>query len=106
MFFLALLPPVNRVRPRIPPPPPPTNPAEAKSPKSPESLPKIIEQLEKSNEVKKVMISPFYENVGFHNKTEAASSSSSQTTPPRKTGTVLIGIDYIVLIDVLIDYRY
>ncbi|XP_019117218.2 circularly permutated Ras protein 1 isoform X2 [Larimichthys crocea] len=81
----ALLPPVNRVRPRIPPPPPPTNPAEAKSPKSPESLPKIIEQLEKSNEVKKVMISPFYENVGFHNKTEAASSSSSQTTPPRKT---------------------
>ncbi|TKS89969.1 hypothetical protein D9C73_024099 [Collichthys lucidus] len=85
MFSLALLPPVNRVRPRIPPPPPPTNPAEAKSPKSPESLPKIIEQLEKSNEVKKVMTSTFYENLEFHNKTEAASSRSSQTTPPRKT---------------------
>uniref|UniRef100_UPI0037E8F33F circularly permutated Ras protein 1-like isoform X2 n=1 Tax=Semicossyphus pulcher TaxID=241346 RepID=UPI0037E8F33F len=82
----ALLPPVNRVRPRTPPPPPPT---EAKSPKSLQSPPKVIEQLEKSREVKKVeKPSPFYENAAFHKKTEAASSvsKSPQLTPtPRKT---------------------
>ncbi|KAG8009099.1 Circularly permutated Ras protein 1 [Nibea albiflora] len=87
----ALLPPVNRVRPRIPPPPPPTNPAEAKSPKSLQSSPKIIEQLEKSNGVKKAVTSILYENAEFHNKTEAASSLSSQTTPPRKTVETIKG---------------
>lgn len=90
--FLALLPPVNRLRPRTPPPPPPTNSAEAKSPKSPQSPPKIIEQLEKSREVKKV-VKPtvLYENAEFHNKPEAASSISvtpQQATPPRRAGTV------------------
>ncbi|XP_030255232.1 circularly permutated Ras protein 1-like [Sparus aurata] len=85
----ALLPPVNRVRPRIPPPPPPTNPAEAKSPKSLSPTPKMVEQLEKSKEVKtSVKPSIFYENAEFHNKAGAASPASrpvKQTTPPRKT---------------------
>ncbi|XP_029312478.1 circularly permutated Ras protein 1-like [Cottoperca gobio] len=85
----ALLPRVNRIRPRIPPPPPPTNSAEAKSPKSLQLTPKVIEQLEKSKEVKTaVKPSPFYENAKFHNKTEAASSNSitpQQTPLPRKT---------------------
>ncbi|XP_076616381.1 circularly permutated Ras protein 1-like isoform X1 [Chaetodon auriga] len=85
----ALLPPVNWVRPRAPPPPPPTNPAEAKSSKSLPSPTKIIEQLEKGREAKKVVKSTcFYENAEFHNKSEVASSISvtpQQTTPPRKT---------------------
>ncbi|XP_044035573.1 circularly permutated Ras protein 1-like isoform X2 [Siniperca chuatsi] len=85
----ALLPPVNRIRPRIPPPPPPTSSAEAKSPKSHPSPPKIIEQLEKSKGVKKVVKpTSFYENAEFHNKLETASSISitpQQTAPPRKT---------------------
>ncbi|XP_070783309.1 circularly permutated Ras protein 1-like isoform X1 [Enoplosus armatus] len=86
----ALLPPVNRIRPRIPPPPPPTNSAEAKSTKSIPSPPNIIEQLEKSREVKKAVkpTSPPYENAEFHNKKEAASSISitpQQTALPRKT---------------------
>ncbi|XP_059180809.1 circularly permutated Ras protein 1-like isoform X2 [Centropristis striata] len=85
----ALLPPVSRVRPRSPPPPPPTHSAEDKSPKSLRSSPKVIEQLEKSKEVKKAAKpTPFYENAEFHKKTGAAPSSSitpQQTTPPRKT---------------------
>ncbi|XP_018520033.1 LOW QUALITY PROTEIN: circularly permutated Ras protein 1-like [Lates calcarifer] len=83
----ALLPPVNRVRPSIPPPPPPTNPAEAKPPKFPRS-PKIFEQLEKSKVKKVVKPSPFYENAEFHNKQGTASSTSTiaeQTTSPRRT---------------------
>ncbi|GLD57522.1 circularly permutated Ras protein 1-like protein [Lates japonicus] len=83
----ALLPPVNRVRPSIPPPPPPTNSAEAKSPKFPRS-PKIFEQLEKSKVKKVVKPSPFYENAEFHNKQGTASSTSTiaqQTTSPRRT---------------------
>ncbi|XP_042363995.1 circularly permutated Ras protein 1-like isoform X2 [Plectropomus leopardus] len=87
----ALLPPVNWIRPRSPPPPPPTNSAEAKSPKSLQSSPKVIEQLEKSKEVKKTVKStPFYENAEFHKNQQAASSISppgthQQQTPPRKT---------------------
>ncbi|KAI3365620.1 hypothetical protein L3Q82_010706, partial [Scortum barcoo] len=85
----ALLPPVNRIRPRTPPPPPPTISAEAKSQKSPQSLPKIIEQLEKNKEVKKVAKpTVFYENAEFYSKVQAASSISEtpqQTTPPRRT---------------------
>ncbi|XP_032357698.1 circularly permutated Ras protein 1 isoform X1 [Etheostoma spectabile] len=84
----ALLPPVNRVRPSCPPPlPPSTNFAEAKSPKSLQFPSKVIEQLEKSKEVKKaVKPTVFYENE-FYNKPEAATSSSitPQQTPPRKT---------------------
>ncbi|KAM7370964.1 hypothetical protein PAMP_010471 [Pampus punctatissimus] len=86
----ALLPPVNRIRPRIPPPPPPTtNSAEVKAPKSLRSPPKIIEQLDKSKEVRTVVKStPFYENAEFHRKSGTTSSISrtpQQTTPPRKT---------------------
>ncbi|XP_070707900.1 circularly permutated Ras protein 1-like isoform X2 [Pempheris klunzingeri] len=84
----ALLPPVNRIRPRNPPPPPPTNSADAKSQTSLSSPPKIIEQLEKSREVKKVVKpAPFYENAAFHNKPEAAASINKhpQQTSPRKT---------------------
>ncbi|XP_034564073.1 circularly permutated Ras protein 1-like [Notolabrus celidotus] len=86
----ALLPPVNWIRPCTPPPPPPTSSAEAKSPKYHQSQPKIIEQLEKTKEVKKVVKpSPFYENAEFHKKTELASSISKSPqhtpTPPRKT---------------------
>ncbi|XP_036936593.1 circularly permutated Ras protein 1-like [Acanthopagrus latus] len=87
----ALLPPLNRVRPRIPPPPPPTNPAEAKSPKSLSPTPKIVEQLEKSKEVKTSVkpSSVFYENAEFHNKAGAASAVSrpvnAQQKTPRKT---------------------
>nr|XP_046232994.1 circularly permutated Ras protein 1-like [Scatophagus argus] len=83
----ALLPPVNRVRPRNPPPPPPTNSPEAKSQKSPPSQTKIIEHLDKTREVKKV-VKPtyFYENAEFH---QGAASSISvtpqQTSPSRKT---------------------
>lgn len=95
LCFLALLPPVNRIRPRSPPPPPPqTNSADAKSPKSVQSPPKVIEQLEKGKEVKKVVKpTPFYENAEFHNKPEAASSVSiAPQPPPRKTGTVIVAI--------------
>lgn len=96
LCFLALLPPVNRIRPRNPPPPPPTVSAEAKSPKSLQSTSKGIEQLEKSKEVKKaVKPTPFYENAEFHNKQQAASSISAtpqQQTLPRKTGTVNVPI--------------
>lgn len=85
----ALLPPVNRIRPRNPPPPPPTVSTEAKSPKSLQSTSKDIEQLEKSKEVKKaVKPTPFYENAEFHNKQQAASSINAtpqQQTLPRKT---------------------
>ncbi|XP_041819406.1 circularly permutated Ras protein 1-like isoform X1 [Chelmon rostratus] len=83
----ALLPPLSRVRPRAPPPPPPTNPTEDKSPKSLPSPTKIIEQLEKGRELKKVVKStPFYENTEFHKKSEVTSSiTPQQTTPPRKT---------------------
>lgn len=87
----ALLPPINRLRPRgaPPPPPPQTHSAEDKSPISPRSSPKVIEQLEKSKEVKKAAKpSPFYENAEFHKKMEAAPSSRitpQQITPPRKT---------------------
>lgn len=83
----ALLPPVNRIRPSNPPPPPPTN--SAKSPKAVQSSPKIIEQLEKSKDVKKVVKSPpFYENAEFHKKLGAASSvnaTSQKTQSSRKT---------------------
>lgn len=96
LCFIALLPPVNRIRPRTPPPPPPTSSAEAKSQKSPQSPPEIIEQLEKSREVKKV-VKPtvLYENAEFHNKPEAASSigvTPQQATPPRRAGTVNVNI--------------
>ncbi|XP_034716753.1 circularly permutated Ras protein 1-like isoform X2 [Etheostoma cragini] len=77
----ALLPPVNRIRPSCAPPlPPSTNSADAKSPKSVQFLSKVIEQLEKSNEVKKA-VKPTV------TKPEAATSSSitPQQTPPRKT---------------------
>ncbi|XP_008301089.1 circularly permutated Ras protein 1-like isoform X2 [Stegastes partitus] len=83
----ALLPPVNRIRPSNPPPPPPTS--SAKSPKVIQSSPKIIEQLEKSRDVKKVgKPNPVYENAAFHNKLEAASFVSAvpqKTSPSRKT---------------------
>ncbi|XP_010770422.1 circularly permutated Ras protein 1-like isoform X1 [Notothenia coriiceps] len=76
----ALLPPVNRMRPRSPPPPPPTNSAEAKSPKPLRPLLKVIEQLEKTKNVKKaVKPTVFYENEEFHNKPKAS------PTPPRRT---------------------
>ena len=91
LCFLALLPPVNRIRPRSPPPPPPpTNSADAKSSKSIPSPPKVVEQLEKCKEVKKVVKpTPFYENAAFHNKPEAASSVSvTPQHPPRRSGTV------------------
>ncbi|CAK6964128.1 circularly permutated Ras protein 1-like isoform X1 [Scomber scombrus] len=89
----ALLPPVNKCRPRCPPPPPPTtNSAEVKSSKSLPSPPKIIEQLEKIKEVRTVVKStPYYENAEFHRKSGTASSTSTTpqqtqtTTPPRKT---------------------
>ncbi|XP_029978556.1 circularly permutated Ras protein 1-like [Sphaeramia orbicularis] len=85
----ALLPPINRIRPRSPPPPPPTSSAEVKTCKSGPSSPKFIEHLGKNKEVKKVVKpTPFYENTDFHRKTGAASSSSvtpPQSTPPRKT---------------------
>ncbi|XP_054455473.1 circularly permutated Ras protein 1-like [Anoplopoma fimbria] len=84
----ALLPRVNRIRPRNPPPPPPTNSAEANSLKSPQSHPKVIEQLERSKEVKKaVNPTPFYENAEFQNKVGEASSRriTPQQSPPRKT---------------------
>ncbi|XP_035522468.1 circularly permutated Ras protein 1-like [Morone saxatilis] len=87
----ALLPPVNRIRPRTPPPPPPTNSAEAKSPKSLPSPPKVIEQLEKSRGVKKVVKPiPFYENAAFHSKLNTASfipptPPQVVPTPPQKT---------------------
>ncbi|KAK5850673.1 hypothetical protein PBY51_001531 [Eleginops maclovinus] len=87
----ALLPPVNRIRPCRPPPPPPTNSAQAKSPKPLRPHPKVIEQLEKSKEVKKAVKSTvFYENAEFHNKTEASitpprSITPPHTTPPRRT---------------------
>ncbi|XP_037611239.1 circularly permutated Ras protein 1-like isoform X1 [Sebastes umbrosus] len=84
----ALLPPVNRIRPRSPPPPPPTNSAGAKS-TSLQSPPKVIEQLEKIKEVKKVVDpTPFYENAAFHKKMDTTSSISvtpQQTTPSRRT---------------------
>ncbi|XP_028423636.1 circularly permutated Ras protein 1-like isoform X2 [Perca flavescens] len=79
----ALLPPVNRIRPRTPPPPPPsTNPAEAKSPKSLQSPSKVIEQLEKSKEVKKAVKPTVYENSEFQ---AATSSSTTPQQTPRKT---------------------
>ncbi|KAK9530567.1 hypothetical protein VZT92_012059 [Zoarces viviparus] len=79
----ALLPPINWIRPSSPPPPPPRNSAEAKPPKSPQSRRTVIEQLEKSKEVKKaVKPAPFYANAEFHNKAGAASSRS---TTPQKT---------------------
>lgn len=86
----ALLPPVNWIRPRCPPPPPPpTTSAEAKSQKCLHPPPNVIKQLEKSKEVKKaVKPSPVYENAEFHNKPEAAPTSSvtpQQPTLPRKT---------------------
>ncbi|KAF7653757.1 hypothetical protein LDENG_00078820 [Lucifuga dentata] len=110
----ALLPPINWQRPRIPPPPPPPPPAtsaevktqrpripppppppppatsaEVKTQKSLLSTNKIIEQLEKSKEVKKDAPPPsFYENAEFHCKEGTASSISAnpgQTSAPRKT---------------------
>ncbi|XP_035796852.2 circularly permutated Ras protein 1-like isoform X2 [Amphiprion ocellaris] len=86
----ALLPPVNRIRPSNPPPPPPPPPTNsAKSPKAIPSSPKIIEQLEKSRDVKKVAKSTrFYENAEFHNKLGAACSVNAtpqKTTSSRKT---------------------
>ncbi|XP_058476147.1 circularly permutated Ras protein 1-like isoform X2 [Solea solea] len=88
----ALLPPVNRVRPSIPPPPPPTttHTADAKSPKFHASAPlMIVDQLEKGKVVKKPVKPPqHYENVGFHTKLEAARSHndpSKQSATPRKT---------------------
>ncbi|XP_074519786.1 circularly permutated Ras protein 1-like isoform X2 [Halichoeres trimaculatus] len=86
----ALLPPVNRIRPRNPPPPPPTGSVEAKSPKHQQTSPHITELLEKNKEVKKVeKPSPFYENAAFHCKSESAppiSRSPQHTpTPPRRT---------------------
>ncbi|XP_038591764.1 circularly permutated Ras protein 1-like isoform X1 [Micropterus salmoides] len=51
--------------------------------------PKIIEQLEKSKEVKKAAkVISFYENAEFHSRTDAVSSTwitPQQTAPPRKT---------------------
>ncbi|XP_056286054.1 circularly permutated Ras protein 1 isoform X2 [Pseudoliparis swirei] len=80
----ALLPPVNRIRPRSPPPPPPTNSAEARLPKSPQSRPKVIEQLENSEEVKKaVKPTPFYGNAEIHNKASTRDFPAQLTS--RKT---------------------
>nr|XP_020493212.1 circularly permutated Ras protein 1-like [Labrus bergylta] len=89
----ALLPPVNRTRPRTPPPPPPTSSPEARSPKAPIYPPKFIKQLEKNKEVKQVVKhAPFYENAAFHTKTEAATSISvtPQHTlkPPQRTALI------------------
>ncbi|XP_071393186.1 circularly permutated Ras protein 1-like isoform X2 [Centroberyx affinis] len=85
----ALLPPINRMRPRNPPPPPPTNSAEAKTTKSAQTAQKFIEHLEKKEDVKKdVKPSSFYENAEFHLKAGAASSVDTppqQITPPRRT---------------------
>ncbi|XP_026170910.1 circularly permutated Ras protein 1-like isoform X2 [Mastacembelus armatus] len=81
----ALLPPVNWLRPRVPPPPPPT--AEAKTSKSSPSSPKISERLDKSKEVKKVEKLTVLEKAEFHNKIGATSSISTapeQTMPSRK----------------------
>lgn len=86
LCLLALLPPVNRIRPRSPPPPPPTNSAEARLPKSPQSRPKVIEQLENSEEVKKaVKPTPFYGNAEIHNKASTRDFPAQLTS--RKTGT-------------------
>ncbi|XP_016889559.1 circularly permutated Ras protein 1-like isoform X2 [Cynoglossus semilaevis] len=81
----ALLPPVNRVRPRMPPPPPPpTN--DPKNSKIFTSTTKIQEQVEKSQEVKK-LVKPesIYENEEFYRQTEAATATGQQQTFPRKT---------------------
>ncbi|XP_028263888.1 circularly permutated Ras protein 1-like isoform X2 [Parambassis ranga] len=79
----ALLPPINWIRPRTPPPPPPpTNSAQTIQTISP---PKIIEELEKSREVKKVTkLIPLYENAEFHNKASSR-TLTLPTMPPRKT---------------------
>ncbi|KAK2820220.1 hypothetical protein Q5P01_023179 [Channa striata] len=77
----ALMPPVNWVRPRNPPPSPPKNSAEAKLAKSALCPPGI----EKSREVKRVTKpGAFHENAEFQ-ATPPNSATSSQATPPRKT---------------------
>lgn len=80
----ALLPPVNRVRPKCPPPPPPTAPTEVKQ--EVPSSPKFIEQVT-ANEVKKVTkgTSVFYGNDSVLNKTSVPIDTPPQQTPPKKT---------------------
>ncbi|XP_076008419.1 circularly permutated Ras protein 1-like [Genypterus blacodes] len=97
----ALLPPINRLRPRSPPPPPPAHApppppgtsAEVKVQKSPPSINKVIQQLEKNKEAKRgrereVRSSVFYENAEFHLKAgtpSPVSADAEQTPPARKT---------------------
>lgn len=85
VFLPALLPPVNRVRPKCPPPPPPTAPTEVKQ--EVPSSPKFIEQVT-ANEVKKVTkgTSVFYGNDSVLNKTSVPIDTPPQQTPPKKTG--------------------
>eukprot|EP00064_Thunnus_orientalis_P001348 superscaffoldBa00000091_g1351 len=99
----ALLPPVNRTRPRTPPPPPPTtNSAEVKSSKSPPFPLQIIEQLEKSKGLRTLVKStPFYENAEFHpllppHMKPAANSQSppySQPLPSSNTNNQIFTYD-------------
>ncbi|KAM4624267.1 circularly permutated Ras protein 1-like isoform 1-T2 [Polymixia lowei] len=80
----ALLPPINRIRPRSPPPPPPTSSTELKRPQSLPSIEKLIEHLEQKDEVKRdAKPSPVYENAAFH--LSRGAGSSQQITPPRRT---------------------
>uniref|UniRef100_A0AAQ6IQQ1 VWFA domain-containing protein n=1 Tax=Anabas testudineus TaxID=64144 RepID=A0AAQ6IQQ1_ANATE len=84
----ALLPPNNRIRPRNPPPLPPTSSTEAKTPKPSTPSPKVVEQLDKSKDAKKVVKSTvFYENVEFHNKMKQ--TASQQTASLRRTAPAL-----------------
>ncbi|XP_068610799.1 circularly permutated Ras protein 1-like [Brachionichthys hirsutus] len=87
----ALLPPANRVRPRIPPPPPPTSSADGKPEKSLPVQGRIIDQSDKNREVvKPVKPACFYENAAFHNKPETSTSAApQQATPPRKKTALL-----------------
>ncbi|XP_028332837.1 circularly permutated Ras protein 1 [Gouania willdenowi] len=95
MKHSALLPPINRMRPRIPPPPPPPPPPTS-SPKnrSPPTCvnppPKVIDQLERNKNEKKVMkLIPFYENAEFHqellSKVTSNNGSTQQASLLKKT---------------------
>ncbi|XP_047465520.1 circularly permutated Ras protein 1-like isoform X2 [Mugil cephalus] len=85
----ALLPPLNRVRPRSPPPPPPTLSNSTKATTSESALfsanvSSRIEQLGKTLEAKVTKPTPFYENAEFHNKASNVSMTPQHTTTRKK----------------------
>ncbi|XP_056153603.1 circularly permutated Ras protein 1-like [Lampris incognitus] len=83
----ALLPPINKVRPRTPPPLPPAKATELERPRSFPSTQKFIETLEKEDDVgKAAKPSPCYENASFLRK-EGAAAAGGGTVPQQTTST-------------------